>query len=58
MADRTDLAYLCHECLALFLFKSDFEDHANETGHKGAATVKIDARVKLGDKDFFLFELL
>jgi hypothetical protein len=56
-SERNDTAYLCHDCLAVFLFKSDVENHAEETGHKSAATLKVDALVKLGDRDFLLFEL-
>lgn len=57
MTERNDDTYLCHDCLAVFLFKSDVEHHAEETGHRNTATLKVDAMVKLGDKDFLLFEL-
>ena len=50
-------AYVCHECLAIFLFKSDFEGHSEDTGHRNAAKIKVDAAVRLGDRDFLLFEL-
>ena len=53
-APRSDDAYICHDCLALFLFKSDFERHAEETGHR-MQKIKIDGTMKIGEKDFLLF---
>jgi hypothetical protein len=52
-----DDAYVCHDCLAVFLFDSDFALHSAETGHKNMARVGIDAAVKLGEKNYLLFEL-
>lgn len=57
MTDSSEDAYLCHDCLAVFLFKDDVEDHNRATGHKSAAAVRIISAVKLGDKDFLLFEV-
>lgn len=57
MAKSDDCAYLCHNCLSLFLFKSDFEDHSKETGHTAMATLKIDATFEIGDKRYWLLEI-
>lgn len=51
-----DDAYICHDCLALFLFKSDFEGHVKETGHR-MQKIAIDGAVKIGEKDFLLFRV-
>lgn len=56
MIDSTAEAHVCHDCLAVFLFKSDFEEHAGETGHRNAAVMKIISAVKLGDKHMLLFK--
>ena len=56
MTDYAAEAHVCHDCLAVFLFKSDFEDHTDETGHRNAAAMKIISVVKLGDKNMLLFE--
>jgi hypothetical protein len=47
--DEIDL-HICHECLAVFLFNADLEEHKAETGHKTSTTtrstlVKFDDRV-------------
>ena len=47
-------AYICHDCLAIFLFKSDSEEHVKETGHR-TQKLKIDGTMKIGEKDFLLF---
>lgn len=57
VSDGTDVVYICHECLELFLFKSDCDDHKKETGHRTIANLKIEARVKLDDRDIFLLVL-
>jgi hypothetical protein len=52
-----DDVHVCHNWLAVFFFKGDFAGHSKETGHKNMATVKIDAAVRVGKKNYLLFEL-
>jgi hypothetical protein len=52
-----DYAYLCHECLSVFLTKTDFEVHREVSGHKTVARLRLDARINIGDKDLLLLKL-
>ena len=51
--DEVDL-HICHECLAVFLFNEDLENHNAETGHKVSATKKAEL-IKFEDKVFAFF---
>jgi hypothetical protein len=34
LVDRLDKLYFCEECRAVFLFRSDIEEHQDVTGHR------------------------
>jgi hypothetical protein len=57
MTRDPDYAYVCHECTAFFRARDDLSRHKSETGHNASGTLKIDAAIKIGDKDFLLMTL-
>lgn len=57
MTQECQDGYICHECLAIFLFEGDFKIHSEQTGHRNKGKMKITALVDIGKKDFLFFEL-
>ena len=44
ISEKLDRLYVCKECNACYLFRSDIAEHEEKTGHdKGFAEVLIDA---------------
>lgn len=47
--------YICHECLASYLFDEDLQDHKSETGHSASTVLKSNL-VRLDDRVIAFFQ--
>ena len=56
-ADCNQDAFICHQCLAVFLADVDFQEHKKATGHLTAARMKVEGGFRLKERNYLVFEL-
>jgi len=49
MLERDSTAFICHECLEVFLFEDDLKRHEFETAHRGIQVINLKGLTEVGD---------